>query len=294
VTPAYLDAVEQVWYRFGGTAGQTVSIGTDIVNGGDNTDTYLELYFECGGSLLAGDDDGGPGFYSLISNFVLPSTGNYDIKVRGYNGSSAGPYSLFVTTPPPPPENDTCANGLPIERCTAGSLNGDLSLARNDYSPTNNCTGFTANGKDVVYTLGLQAGDAVDLYYIQDCCDASFYILTDCGNMNSCVAGADAGVTGDPETINYVAPSTGTYYLILDTYGTDTGGAWTLDYNISCQGPPSGACCVPGADCQVVTQEVCERLGGSYQGDNTDCDPDPCGAVPTQNTTWGKMKNLYR
>ncbi|MEZ4655584.1 MAG: hypothetical protein R3E12_18845 [Candidatus Eisenbacteria bacterium] len=37
--------------------------------------------------------------------------------------------------------------------------------------------------------------------------------------------------------INYVAGATGTYWLILDVYGTDTGGPWTLTTNVTC--PPN-------------------------------------------------------
>lgn len=43
-------------------------------------------------------------------------------------------------------------------------------------------------------------------------------------------------------------------------------------------GPPTitGACCPVDGPCFISTQVVCEAGGGTYQGDNTDCDPDPC------------------
>lgn len=40
-------------------------------------------------------------------------------------------------------------------------------------------------------------------------------------------------------------------------------------------GTPTGACCV-GTDCTIQTLEDCEAMEGSYQGDGTDCDPNPC------------------
>ncbi|MFN8547431.1 MAG: hypothetical protein U0527_05530 [Candidatus Eisenbacteria bacterium] len=40
--------------------------------------------------------------------------------------------------------------------------------------------------------------------------------------------------------------------------------------------PPIGACCVIGAPCRYVSPAECTSAGGSYQGDYTDCDPDPC------------------
>lgn len=95
-------------------------------------------------------------------------------------------------------------------------------------------------------------------------------------------------------------------------------------------GPRLGACCLPNFTCAVLTADECAAGGGVYQGDDTDCDPDPCppapvfGAccvgdvcsittqadcqgqyqgdntscdpnpcvvIPTRNTTWGDVKN---
>lgn len=39
---------------------------------------------------------------------------------------------------------------------------------------------------------------------------------------------------------------------------------------------PSGACCPEEGDCFITTQSICEAGGGTYQGDDTTCDPDPC------------------
>lgn len=38
----------------------------------------------------------------------------------------------------------------------------------------------------------------------------------------------------------------------------------------------SGACCPVEGDCFIATQSICEAGGGTYQGDDTTCDPDPC------------------
>lgn len=42
----------------------------------------------------------------------------------------------------------------------------------------------------------------------------------------------------------------------------------------------SGACCPTEGDCFVATQSICEAGGGTYQGDDTTCDPDPCAGCP--------------
>lgn len=42
---------------------------------------------------------------------------------------------------------------------------------------------------------------------------------------------------------------------------------------------PTGACCVDGV-CSIQTETDCTGLGGTYQGDGTDCDPNPCPSGP--------------
>ena len=42
--------------------------------------------------------------------------------------------------------------------------------------------------------------------------------------------------------------------------------------------PPTGACCV-GTTCTIETEQDCIDAGGSYQGDGTGCDPNPCEPV---------------
>lgn len=289
---AFLNPGDQDWFEFYGLAGQTVTIGTDSY-GGSTTDTYLELYAVCGGAIIAQDDDGGPGLFSLISGFPLPADGYYKIKVRGYSSSSSGAYIMFlecggVVTPP---ENDRCDGAIAIPRCESGTIAGDLTLALNDYDPSipgPSCTGYSAAGPDVTYVMDLLAGDQVHLFYYGGY-DESFYIVTDCADMTTCVAGADATV-GTGETIDWTATADGTYYVIVDKYGASGAGAWTMTYTITCPGPPTGACCV-GQECFVVTADECTAMGGVYVGGS--CTPNPC-AVPVEESTWGSIKSNYR
>jgi hypothetical protein len=46
-------------------------------------------------------------------------------------------------------------------------------------------------------------------------------------------------------------------------------------------GVPTGGCCLPNfGGCVVVTADECAAQGGTYQGDGSDCDPDPCPPPP--------------
>jgi len=42
----------------------------------------------------------------------------------------------------------------------------------------------------------------------------------------------------------------------------------------------TGACCLPDGSCILLTEQECKDAGGTYQGDETACEPDPCSAPP--------------
>lgn len=298
VTPAFLEAGGQDWYTWTMFAGDAVTCGTDIVNDGDNTDTYIELYASDCVTLLASNDDGGPGYYSLIASFPVPYTGVYYLKVRGYASSTTGPYRFYVNQDIGglPLENDLCSGAIELQRCTSGSLEGDTSTANDDYDPGipgPSCTGYTASGRDVVYFINAMAGDVFDLTYRQLNTDTSFYIVTDCSDVSgSCVAGADETVPPDPEVIRYTVPTSGVYYIVLDSYSHASGGLWTLDYSIPGCGPQ--ACCLPDGQCEMLMPSDCRAMGGTPQGSGTTCDPNPCMPTRSRNGTWGQIKGSYR
>lgn len=50
----------------------------------------------------------------------------------------------------------------------------------------------------------------------------------------------------------------------------------TVDYTL---GAGTGACCLPTGDCTEVSASQCAAQGGTYQGDGTDCSPNPCGVT---------------
>lgn len=128
------------------------------------------------------------------------------------------------------PPNDKCSGAIPIP-CGNISLSGNTINATNDYDfpdTTLSCTTYSAGGRDVVYSFTAVAGDSVWLRY-QSSADASIYLVTDCSNVTaSCVAGSDNTRLGQVEDFRYGFKTSGTYYLILDSYGQDTFGTWTL------------------------------------------------------------------
>jgi hypothetical protein len=43
----------------------------------------------------------------------------------------------------------------------------------------------------------------------------------------------------------------------------------------------------------VEQEQYCNAQHGSYQGDGTTCDPNPCHPTPTKTTTWGHIKSTF-
>ena len=56
-------------------------------------------------------------------------------------------------------------------------------------------------------------------------------------------------------------------------------GAGSTCASASCT--PRGACCIDPDECVDITEDVCELLGGEYQGDEVFCDTDPCSGATT-------------
>jgi hypothetical protein len=125
----------------------------------------------------------------------------------------------------PPVVNDTCAGAIQIP-CGAFLITGTTAGAVNDYSPTNGCTGHSETGPDIVYYVDLTAGDMFNVTMSTGgLWDDGIYLLTDCANMNSCVAGSDSDP--DMSTFTYVATTTRRYYLIVDGHG-GAGGDFAI------------------------------------------------------------------
>jgi hypothetical protein len=147
-----------------------------------------------------------------------------------------------------PPVNDRCEAALLLS-CGNIMLSGNTDQATNDYTfadPINSCTGYAADGKDVVYKMNVGPGDSLWVNY-RTVTDGSVYLVTDCSNIDgSCVAGADhVALPGETEQLRYKFVTGGEYYLILDSYAPGTSGDWTAVGQLVCgpSTPPSNDLC---------------------------------------------------
>jgi hypothetical protein len=188
---------------------------------GDADDTRMWLYDTDGTTELVFNDDGGQGFYSLIADYEFAAAGTYYIAISHYSSSGTGTYILTATetVPPEPQPNDLCEGAIDVTSLDQPYDEFDLCLYNNDYDPgSDGCTGFIASGPDAVYVVDLAAGQ--EFFASAEpleggFTDLSIYLVTDCADLTSCVAGSDAG---NPEQVAYTSVDGGTYYLIIDSY----------------------------------------------------------------------------
>lgn len=218
-----------------------------------NWDSSLYLVTSCSDiaqSCVAGEDNGNP----EIVDYTAAQAGDYFLIVDGY-GSAAGAYTLTIELNPAPIPNDQCAGAIDVR--AGGTFTGDTRNATADYDPgAGGCTGFAARSKDLVYRVDLSAGERLRAS-LSAAWDASLYLITNCGSVAaSCVAGQD---NGNPEEVDFLSVSGGTYFLIADGFGS-ASGAFSLTVSVS---PP------------VVGGDLCETpvsvpaAGGSFQSTTT-------------------------
>jgi len=235
------------WITFTADAGQLITFETST-DGVDQTDTVIELLAADGTTSLALNDDNGSSPFSLINGFVAPYTGVYYGTIRGFQGAE-GRYRADLTCAAAPavPSNDRCDGAIAIG-CGPIALSGNSLAATNDYdlcpgSPIceTSCTGFSSSGRDVVFRIDVsKPGIVLDVSYDLEPAgaDASIYVVTDCAQpASSCVAGSDSDTGAPVEALTHTFTAAGTYYLILDAFGPNAGGAWTLTGSLSCTVP---------------------------------------------------------
>lgn len=243
--PANIDFPDDIDFMvISANAGDLLTFGTDADGATGQIDDTIIGIFDDLGNLLDSDDDSGPGFYSLLSDIPAPYTGTYYLAVIAFDIDAVGAYKAFLrcTAAPPPPVNDDCAGAIDLP-CKIVNISGTTFGATDNYTPAlpggGGCTGFSAFGADIVYTVTLEDGGSLSLDYTSEA-DGSIYLLNACVTPGdaACVAGADLTFGGETETLNYtnLTGGTVTYYLILDNFGTGAFGAFTLTGTVSC--PP--------------------------------------------------------
>ena len=135
------------------------------------------------------------------------------------------------------PDNDTCAAAIDVTTAAGGAggatVYGDTTGYVDDLiPPTPGCIGYEMDGPDAIYAVQATAGRTLRATVTPEGWDVGVYILSTCSDAATCTVGADVGFSGDAETVDYVVPTTATYYVVVDGWATSAYGCFTLNVSI--------------------------------------------------------------
>lgn len=191
-------------YRFSGQAGQQV---TATLRSGD-FDAYVGIGPR-GSSDSKTDDDSGGGNDAQVT-YVLPTTGEYEIRANSLSANVTGAYTLQLTrsSPPAGPQARTISLGQTVE--------GDLTTS--DVKATD-------NSYYDLYRFSGNAGQRVRITMASKAFDAYLSLRDDGDNQ---LASDDDGGGGTNAQIVYTLPRTGAYLIRANTLSANQTGAYAL------------------------------------------------------------------
>ena len=128
-------------------------------------------------------------------------------------------------------DNDGC--GYAIAVSDGETVYGDTTDYGSDMLlPNLDCTGKNTAGPDAFYRIALEAGAHLVATMTPEDWDGGLYLVDSCSPA-SCVDGSDVATVNLAETVDAVAPSTGTYYLVVEGATTYQAGCFTLSVTVT-------------------------------------------------------------
>ena len=185
--------------------------------------TRVALRHAVSGDVIAMNNDKAFGDVFSKLEACIPQDGSYEMLVDVSSGSWPGAYEASFQCRPPFRHRDNCSEAGEFT-CGALSYENGSRCLTDDFDPGGSgCTGFAATGGDAVLGLRVESGWSIDVT-LQSTADAALYLVGDCQDIpGTCVAGADRGLAGEPETLRHSFHEPGFWYLILDHHGGGQG-----------------------------------------------------------------------
>ena len=139
--------------------------------------------------------------------------------------SSSGTSTSSSTAVDEPLEADSCAEASALASVVDGTYEGTTLGYADDLNPLDVCLTSTASGPDVFYPVDVGPQEILEVVATGD--NPIVYVITDCSDETSCVAGVEAA---SPSTLVWFNPrvvDTQSVFVVVDAAAT--GGAYTLD-----------------------------------------------------------------
>jgi subtilisin family serine protease len=192
---------ESDWFRVQAVAGVEHRFETIL---GTLGDSLLRVYDTDGATLLAVDDDNGPGLASLV-NWTAPHDGTFYLQVSR-KGTTFGTYQLAMAL-----ADDHAANA------------GGATLISD---PSQTPSAIESAGDDDWFRFAALAGVEYEIEAMLDSLSSSTIRLFDVdGNTQIVVNSVDANVGS---LIRWTAPKDGVYFIAVEAAATELIGTYTL------------------------------------------------------------------
>lgn len=210
-------AADVDFFSFSAVAGFAYNFETGPLPGSSTNsgDTQIRIYDTDGTTQLVFNDDGGTGLYSLAT-LTVTVDGTYYVKVNPYGASNVGDYLLTYTYGGPcddyPDANEPNDTYITATAITPGTITASMCDAGDvDY-----------------YSFSATAGQIVSFAQVSE--DPSF-------DFGLWVVDADSVEVLDVDypdlTGSFVAPTTGSYTLVIGYWYWDGGSSTTSKTNYS-------------------------------------------------------------
>ncbi|MGE5609608.1 MAG: CotH kinase family protein, partial [Bacillota bacterium] len=243
-----LSAADSDFYKIGSLqSGDVLTISASGVGSSRGTlgNTYVELYRLNAGhpTLVASDDDGGPGGNtdSLIHRFTIAANDTYLVKVKSM-GDATGTYnlSLYLENSGSAPTTDGSLT-TEVEPNDSSTTATDVSSSWSAVQYLSRTTA-TAGSSEDFYRFQFTAGDIITITLDAiGTMDASVYLLNSAGT----VIASDDGTTTAPDPYSNDAsiysfriPTTGTYYVKMHKNSGSSNPAYSANVYLSTTSSP--------------------------------------------------------
>lgn len=211
----------------------------EIALASDEFDAFVEVQ-NADGETLGEDDDGGEDFDSLLM-FTAPIDGTYSIIVRSFLGTPNGEYTLSITgsaadeatdetveTDDAEPEA-TEAPDADSDTESADEADADAAPDTTEVEATSIEVGASVAGEaddnNTLYTLVLNVNQMVVFDLSSEDFDTFIEVQSEAGNT---LATDDDGGEGTNSLLEFSAPETGVYTVIVRSFTGTPTGAYTL------------------------------------------------------------------
>ncbi|MGC9315041.1 MAG: hypothetical protein ACP5G4_05345, partial [bacterium] len=175
-------------------------------------DTYLELYNDIGGLVASNDDYCGAG--SQLD--YTPTTSGYRyVRVRGYGT----PYSAITY--------NLAYRWIPGTCTACAGHDTDIGTPGTSWG-TNSNTIYAGGCR--MYRFFLYGGNEYDFTFCEGGGTAGFDTYLYLYNASCTQVATNDDYCGLQSQITYAAPSTGYYYLRVDSFSSSSGGPFTIAY----------------------------------------------------------------